>query len=182
MKSLIFFFWSSFLSINSIDKEISIYNFVLDDLVKFYSIDSILILNEQGYYFPSKHKDYRVDVFKKIVEKGNKILSESDKIENFGTILKSPIIKYRISQVEIDTCFLDTNASADKGWEIFYEKYPRSYDIISLSPIIYTKKESIIFIYCAYIFEGRGVGVLYKLKRIKKRWSVVDRHKMWAGH
>lgn len=182
MKSLIFIFFMTILNANFIEEEKSIYNFVLNDLIKQYSIESIVLLDNQGFFVPIPNQNCKLDVYKLISNKGDIIQSESDTIENFGEIIKSPLIKYRILQIEIDTCFLDTNASAEKGWEKFYERYPRSNSIISLSPIIYIKKKSISYIYSAYLFEGRGVGELYKLKRIKKRWSIIDKHTMWVAH
>jgi hypothetical protein len=52
MKILICCFLIVFYSANSNDDEISLYNFVLDEMVKIYSIDSIILMSEQCYWVP----------------------------------------------------------------------------------------------------------------------------------
>jgi hypothetical protein len=183
MKILLLFLFGLTLNLSdTIQKEILIYNFVLDDLSNFYSIDNITLFNEQSYFIPIPNDNFKKDVFKIIAKKGDRIHHESQKLENFSSYLKNPVIKNRIPQKEFENYFLDTNSSAEKGWEIFYNKYFGNFNIVSLSPIIYTKKNKFIYVLCTFIDKNNGNGILYKLRFRNEKLYVVERHKTWHAN
>ena len=180
MKSLIFFFWFSFLSINSIDKEISIYNFVLDDLVNFYSIDSVILINEQIYYHPLPDINYKEEVLNIISKKGDKFHHQSDIIENLYSYLNKEIIKNSITKKDIDIYFLDSNANEIMSWIDFYNMYLVNYHLVSFSPIIYVVNNKYIYVFCTFLHRDKGIGLLYKLRIFKNKLTVLERHKTWS--
>lgn len=180
MKILICCLLIVFYSANSKDDEIYIYNFVLEDLAKFYSIDSVILINEQIYYYPLPDKSYKEEVLNLISKKGDKFHHQSDIIENLYYYLNNDIVKNKIVKKDIDKYFLDSNANYNMSWIDFYNMYLVNYHLVSFSPIIYIKNNKYIYVFCSFLHKDKGIGLLYKLRIYKNKLTVIERHKTWS--
>ncbi len=69
-----------------------------------------------------------------------------------------------------------------KFWKRFYEKYPKSFGIFSVSDVFFSNDKKYAILYIGYERSSLGgYGAVYLLKKEKGKWKVIKQRGIWTS-